>query len=57
MEFDDYIWNRQEKSIQISTHMPGIGLEICEILRILKNNIFWVWMVKPMAAGKVLMTS
>ena len=29
LEFGDYIWNHHEKCIQISTHMPGIGLEIC----------------------------
>ena len=31
LEFYDYIWNRHEKCIQISTNMPGIGLGICEI--------------------------
>ena len=28
MDFGDYIWNQHEKCIQISTDMPGIGLEI-----------------------------
>ena len=28
MEFCHYIWNHHEKCIQISTNMPGIGLEI-----------------------------
>ena len=31
LEFGDYIWNHNEKCIEISTNMPGIGLEICEI--------------------------
>ena len=31
VEFDDHIWNRHEKCIQISTNMPGICLQICEI--------------------------
>ena len=31
----DYIWNHHEECIQISTNMPGIGLEMCDILRIL----------------------
>ena len=50
LEFGDYIWNHHEKFIQISTNMPGISLEICEILRILRNKTIFVWMVKPMAA-------
>ena len=25
MEFGDYIWNPNEKCVQISTNMPGIG--------------------------------
>ena len=29
LEFGDYIWNHHEKCIQISTNMPGIGLDIC----------------------------
>ena len=33
--YGDYIWNHHEKCIQISTNMPDIGLEICEILSIL----------------------
>ena len=37
-EFGDYIWNHHEKCIQISTNMLGIVLEICEILRILRNG-------------------
>ena len=31
LEFGGYIWNRHEKSIQISTNMPGIGLVSIEI--------------------------
>ena len=31
----DYIWNHHEKCNQISTNMPGIGLEMSDILRIL----------------------
>ena len=38
LEFSDYIWNHYEKCIQISTNMPGIVLEICEISRILRNQ-------------------
>ena len=34
LEFGDYIGNQHEKFIQISTNMPGIGLENCEISRI-----------------------
>ena len=30
-EFHDHIWNHNEKCIQISTHMPGIGSFIREI--------------------------
>ena len=46
VEFHYHIWNHHEKCIQISTNMPGLGLEICEISRILRNkqNDF-VWMV------------
>ena len=33
LEFDNF-WNHHEKCIQISTNMPGIGLESCEILEI-----------------------
>ena len=44
MEFGGYIWNHHVKCIQISTNMPGIGLEICEILRILRNKtILYGW--------------
>ena len=32
LEFGDYIWNHHEKCIEISTNMPGIGLEILRIL-------------------------
>ena len=32
------IWNHHEKCIQISTNMPGICLEICEIPRIVRNK-------------------
>ena len=34
--------------------MSGIGLEICEIVRILRNKNDFVWMVKPMATCKIL---
>ena len=34
--------------------MPGIGLEICEFPRIFEKQNDCVWMVKPMAAFKVL---
>ena len=54
LEFHDHIWNHHEKCIQISTNMPGIGLEICEISRILRNKNDFVWMVKPTVACKVL---
>ena len=53
-EFGDYIWNHSEKCIQISTNMPGIGLGIREILRFFRNKNDFVWMVKTMAAFKVL---
>ena len=42
IEFGDYIWNHHEKCIQISTNMPDIGLEICNILRILETERFWI---------------
>ena len=32
------IWNHHEKCIQISTNMPDIGLEICEISTIFRNK-------------------
>ena len=38
VEFCDNIWNHHEKCIQISTNMPGIGLEMYEILRILETQ-------------------
>ena len=53
LECSDYIWNHHEKRIQISTNMPGIGLEICEISRILRKQNDFIWMVKPMVACKV----
>ena len=31
VEFHDYIWNNNDKFIQISTNMPGIGSLIREI--------------------------
>ena len=31
VEFHDHIWIHNEKRIQISTNMPGIGLQIREI--------------------------
>ena len=30
VEFRDHIWNHNEKCIQMSTNMPGIGSLICE---------------------------
>ena len=36
-EVHDHIWNHHGKCIKISTNMPGIGLEICGILGILRN--------------------
>ena len=30
----------------MSTNVPGIGLEMCEILRILRNKKIFLWMVK-----------
>ena len=41
-KFCDSIWNHQEKCIQISTNMPEIGLEICEILRIRETTILYI---------------
>ena len=35
LECSEYIWNHNEKCIEISTNMPGIGLEMFEFLRIL----------------------
>ena len=35
------IWNHHEKCIQISTNMPGNGLEICEISIILRNKMIF----------------
>ena len=45
LEFGDYVWNHYEKCIQTSTNMPSIGLEMCEILRILreKKQILYGW--------------
>ena len=45
VEFHYHIWNHHEKCIQISTNMPGLGLEIREISRILRNKNELVWMV------------
>ena len=36
--FGVYIWNQHEKCIQISTNIPYIGCEICEILRICETQ-------------------
>ena len=36
------IWNLREKCIKISTNMPGIGLESCEILRIWETKRFCI---------------
>ena len=38
-----YIWNHHSKYIQTSTDMPGIGLEMFDILRILRNKNDLVW--------------
>ena len=38
IEFHYYIWNHHKKCIQISTDMPGIGLEMCGILIILRGK-------------------
>ena len=41
LDFGDYIWNKHEKCSQISINMPvllGIGLDICEMLIILRNK-------------------
>ena len=38
LEFGDYIWNQHENCIQISTNMPGIGFENCEILIFFKKT-------------------
>ena len=38
VEFHDHIWNNYGKYIQISTNMPGIGLEMFEMLTILRNK-------------------
>ena len=54
MEFGDYVCNHHEKCIQISTNMPGIGLEIFVILENFEKQNDFVWMVKPLAACKVL---
>ena len=50
--FYDYIWKNHDKCIQISTNMPGIGLEIC-VENFEKQNDL-VWRFKPMAVCKVL---
>ena len=42
LEIGDYIWNQHEKCIQISTNMPDIGSEMCDILRILETKRFHV---------------
>ena len=39
--WNHHIWNHHEKYIQISTNMPGIGLEMCEILRETKQFLHW----------------
>ena len=31
LEFGGDIWNRDEKCIQMSTNMPGVGSVFCEI--------------------------
>ena len=38
----DYIWNHHENCIQISTNMPDIGLESCEILKISERKQFCI---------------
>ena len=43
-EFGDNFGNHHEKCIQMSTNMPGIGLDICEISRILRDKtILYGW--------------
>ena len=54
VEFHDHIWNHQEKCIQISTNMPGIGSLIREIAVqisdvLLKTQFCWC-SVKPIPA-------
>ena len=51
LEFGDYIWNYHVKCIEISTNMPGIGLDI--FAKFVKQNDF-MWMVKPMVVYKPL---
>ena len=53
MVFGDYICNRHEKCIQISTNMSGTDLEICEISRILEPHDF-VWVVKLWPCAKYI---
>ena len=48
------IWNHHLKCIQISTNMPGIGLEISEISIILRNKTILHGWWNGMAACKVL---
>ena len=38
IERDYDIWYHHEKCFQVSTKMPGIVLEICKILRILRHT-------------------
>ena len=38
IELHYYIWPHRGKCSQISTNMPGIGLEMCEISRILRGK-------------------
>ena len=53
LEFCDYIWNHHEKCNEISTNMPGMSLEICEMWRILWNKTilyaWWKWNQWPRA--------
>ena len=54
MEFGDYIWNHQNKCVQISTNMPSIGLVKHEIgfdfKEFLEKKTLICIMVKLMAA-------
>ena len=44
LEFGDYIWNHYEKCIVISTNMPCIGAEMCEISRMWRKKamVFYI---------------
>ena len=50
VEFGDYIGIIREKYIQISSNMPGTGLEKLWNFRNFEKQNDFVWMVKPIAA-------